>query len=78
MPMRTLEVTSEVVEKVVNTKTDALNTIESLFINDEISIDKYQLLRNVINVLDEQNEFDLGEGLRIKLVDTLVQLKEEE
>jgi hypothetical protein len=52
-----------------NTKVEALNCIEHLLVLDEISVDKYELLRKVIEMFDEEDIIVLGDGIAIKLVD---------
>jgi hypothetical protein len=50
-------------------KKEALHCIENLLIRDEISIDKYELLSKVVELLGYDNLLELGDGLQLKLVD---------
>lgn len=50
-------------------KVEAMNCIENLLVRDEISIDKYELLHRLIELLGCENSYNLGEGLIIKIVD---------
>lgn len=50
-------------------KSEALNCIENLLIRDEICIDKYELITRVLDLLGLENCLDLGEGIKLQLVD---------
>jgi hypothetical protein len=58
------------VPPLVSLKSEALNCIENLLIRDEICIDKYEILNRVLELLGYDNAFDLGEGIKIQLVDS--------
>jgi hypothetical protein len=50
-------------------KTEVLNCVEHLLVLDEISTETYYILTKVLGLLDCENEFNLGDGLKLKLVD---------
>lgn len=61
--------TIENVEKPHSLLSQALNCVEHMLICDEISIEKYDILTRVLELLNDNN-LDLGEGIKLQLVDT--------
>lgn len=54
---------------VLSLKSEALNCIENLLIREEVSIETYEILRKAFEILGNDNCFDLGDGIKLKLVD---------
>jgi hypothetical protein len=48
----------------------ALCCVENLLVRDEISIDVYEILNKVLDLLGCDSKLDLGEGILLQLVDS--------
>lgn len=53
-------------------KQEAINSIEHLLIMDNLCVDRYEILRKVLDMLDHGNSFDLGDGLKLQLTNEVV------
>jgi hypothetical protein len=59
----------EVIPPTVSLKSEALNCVENLLVRDEITVDVYEVLNKVLEILGINNTLDLGEGIKLQLVD---------
>lgn len=59
----------EKVEKPHSLLSEAFNCVEHLLVRDEINIEEYDVLTRVLELLNN-NHLDLGEGIKLQLVDT--------
>lgn len=53
----------------ISLKSDALNCVENLLVRDEITIDVYEVLNKVLELIGINNVLDLGEGIKLQLLD---------
>jgi|AntDeeMinimDraft_5_1070356.scaffolds.fasta_scaffold58959_1 hypothetical protein len=51
------------------TSYSARNYIENLLVEGDMSIEKYEILADIINMMDSDNCIILGDGLKFKLLD---------
>lgn len=54
-----------------STKEMAFNCIENLLLLEEITVDKYNILRKTVEMFGIDNIIYLGDGIVIKLVDEI-------